>query len=97
MSDIDLKSAVEEVQGLYVQQPISKKWNDPTRQEMIDSVNKAHSVNKALVANLNKALLEVMSGRKWIKRLLWLNGATWTMIGFTLKWLIPYAVKGMLK
>lgn len=97
MSDIELKSAVEQVRTIYVQEPISEDWNNPTRQQMIKSLNKAHSANKVLVAALDKALLEVMNGRKWIKRLLWAFGATWTCIAFTLKWLIPYAIKGMLR
>ncbi|HET9320387.1 MAG TPA: hypothetical protein VFO27_11445 [Bryobacteraceae bacterium] len=96
MTDTDLKSAVEEVRAIYQQQPISKNWNDPTRQQMIDSLNKAHSANKVLVAALDKALLEVMNGRKWIRRLLWAFGLTWTIIGFLLKLFLPYAIKGML-
>lgn len=97
MSDSDLKSAVDEVRAIYVQQPITKNWNDPTRQQMIDSLNKAHSANKILVKALDKALLEVIDGQKWKKRLLWAFGATWTLIAFVLKWLIPYAIRGMLK
>ena len=97
MSDLDLKSAVEEVSGLYQQRPISKKWNDPTRQEMIDSLNKAHSVNKTLVAALNKALLELMRERKWRKWLWRAIAAIGVTVAGILKWLIPYAIKGMLK
>ncbi len=97
MSETDLKSALEEVRTIYHQGPISEDWNNPTRQKMIESLNKAHSANKVLVRAFDKALLEVMDGRKWKKRLLWAFGATWTLIAFTLKWLIPFAIKGMLK
>lgn len=97
MSDIDLKAACEEVSGLYQVHPISKNWNDPTREQMIKSLNKAHAVNRTLVAALDKALRELMNERKWRK---WLGrgfAALAVTVGGILKWLIPYAIRGMLK
>jgi hypothetical protein len=93
----DLNSAIDELRGLYHQHPLRRDWGDPTRQQMIDSLNKAHSVNKTLVAALDKALVELMQERKWRR---WLTAGfcgTWAVLPFFLKWLIPYAIKGMLK
>ena len=97
MTDRDLRSAVEDVRAIYQPQPISKNWNDPTRQQMIESLNKAHSANKVLVAALDKALLQVIEERRWRKWLITGLGATWATMAFVLKWLIPYAIRGMLK
>lgn len=97
MSDEELKSAVEEVRGLYQQQPISRNWNDPTREQMIKSLNKAHAVNRTLVAALDKAIHELMQERKWRKWLWSAIAAVGVTVGGILKWLIPYAIKGMLK
>jgi hypothetical protein len=48
-----------------------------------------------MIKNLNTVLISLMSERKRMKQLLWAFGATWAIVGFLLKWLIPYAVKGM--
>jgi hypothetical protein len=93
---MDLELALDQLRNLYQARPITRKWNDPTRQEMIDSLNKAHSVNKSLVSALDKCLAQLIRERKWRNWLISAFGATWLSIGVLLKWLIPYAIKGMM-
>jgi hypothetical protein len=96
MIDLDLTEALRELDSQYEQLPISKNWNDPTREQMIASLNKAHKVNKALIRNLNMALKALLLEQKRRKQVMWAFGATWATIVVVLKWLIPYALKGML-
>ena len=95
MTDIELIEALHELDALYTQLPITREWNNPTHEDMIKSVNKAHSVNKALIRNVNTAFIALQAAGKRSTRLLWAFGITWTIFAAVLKWLIPYAVKGM--
>ena len=92
---MDVKLEAGGLKNLYQQTPTRHNWNNPSREEMIRSLNKAHTVNKALVKNLDETLEQLESERTWRKRLMWAFGATWAIIGWILKLLIPFAVKGM--
>lgn len=85
------------LKNLYQQTSTRKNWDNPSRDEMVRSLNKAHTVNKTLVKNLDEALAELENERRWRKRLMYAFGATWAAIGYILKLMIPFAIKGMLK
>jgi hypothetical protein len=88
--------------GLYQQTADRKNWDDPNRTEIVKSLNKAHSVNKVLIANLDQALRDLVSAneeikalKRWVKWLLWCLLASWGVVGYIVKFLLPFAVKGM--
>ncbi len=88
--------------GLYQQTADRKNWADPNHAEIVKSLNKAHSVNRVLIANLDQALAtlvaaneEIKALKRWLKWLLWCLGVSWAAIGGIIKFLLPYAVKGM--
>jgi hypothetical protein len=85
------------LKNLYQQTETRKNWNNPSHEEMVRSLNKAHTVNKALVRNVDELLSELRNERKWRKRLMFAFGATWAGFAWVLKLIIPFAVKGMLK
>lgn len=94
-----------EIPKLVVYHQTEKRvnWDNPTRQELIDSANAAHSANRKIIENCDQmraALLVERRNRKRERKWL-LRGiiATWTVggtvIGFLIKFLLPWAVKGM--
>ena len=95
---------ISDLHSLYQQTEDRKNWADPTRDEMVKSLNKAHSVNKALITHIDQAQaevtltkLELKGMEKFVKVLLWFIGASWLVIGYIIKLLLPYAVKGMVR
>lgn len=94
--------SVPDLASLYQQTADRKNWDDPSRAEIVKSLNKAHAVNKALITNLDEALASLVSAneeikalKRWLKWLLWCLGASWAVIGYIVKFLLPFAVKGM--
>jgi len=85
------------LRNLYQQTSTRKNWDNPSREEMVRSLNKAHTVNKALVRNVDELLSKLENERTWRKRLMWAFGATWAVFAWVLKLIIPFAVKGMIK
>lgn len=88
--------------GLYQQTATRKNWENPDHDDIVTSLNKAHSVNKVLLANLDQAFRnlveaneEIKALKRWVKWLLWCLGASWAVIGYIIKFLVPFAVKGM--
>jgi hypothetical protein len=79
----------------YQQTATRKNWADPTREEIIRSLNKGHTVNRALEKNLNKALAELFRERRWRRWLMLGLGAAWAALGFMAKIFLPYAIRGM--
>jgi hypothetical protein len=47
-----------------------KNWNNPTREQMVDSLNKAHDVNRKMAKELGDLRRAFEVGRK---KLLWAN------------------------
>lgn len=84
---------------IYRQTNTRANWNNPTREEMIKSLNVAHSANRTMVTALDQNRLLLIQERErsknWRNLLLWALGATWTVLGFMLKFLLPWAIKGM--
>lgn len=94
MVDLEIPQLV-----VYRQTDQRVDWNDPTRAQLIKSANDAHSANRKIIDNCDRmrvALLAERRGRRWLFRGLL---ATWTVggavLGFTVKFLLPWAIKGM--
>ena len=92
------------LKNLYQQTSTRRNWDNPSREEMVRSLNKAHTVNKALIKNLDEqsvelknARLDLARERRWRKALISALISTWAAIGWMAKLMIPFAIKGMLK
>lgn len=90
------------VSHLYQQTADRNNWEKPTPEQIAQSLNKAHAVNKAVTKNLDDALFALIDARDQIKKLrFWLKvlwgalGISWTVTGYVIKLLLPFAVKGM--
>jgi hypothetical protein len=81
----------------YRQTAARANWNDPTRDELVKSLNKAHSVNRTMIAVIEAMRRELLRERKWRKWLTVALALTWTALGFIVKLLLPYAVRGMVR
>lgn len=108
MSDSDLKSVRRVQKELNLtecyQEGGAREFERSWPPSLQKSLTLAHDVNRALIREkdamqrtLDKTLLEVMRERKW-RKWLWraIVAIAVTVCGI-LKWLIPYAVRGMLK
>jgi heme oxygenase len=54
----------------YKATPERKPWNNPTREQMVDSLNKAHDVNRKMAKELGDLRTAFEVGKK---KLLWAN------------------------
>lgn len=50
--------------SLYQRLPVRKDWNHPTREDIADSLRKAHEVNRKLIVTVN----ELIDARKKMKK-----------------------------
>jgi len=70
-------------------------------EQLLKALNVAHNNIRQLVTEkdqLKAASLELYKKQRTLfKIFLWVMGVTWTMVGWLLKFLIPYAVHGMAK
>lgn len=92
---------------LYRQVPMPPEgWPDGTTPQALKaSCDKAHDNLKVVVRDRDRLQHEVIEVRRdaalaqrWqLKIFLSLMGATWAVLGGLLKWLIPFAIRGMTK
>ena len=66
-------------------------------EELVDLYDTQHNLRKDEDAKYASQQKELEQERKWRKWLVRGFVATWGVLIFVLKWLIPYAIKGMLK
>lgn len=81
----------------YQQSADRSNWNDPTRDQLVKSLNKAHAVNRTMIAVIEVMRRELLRERRWRKWLTVALALTWTVLGFIVKLLVPYAVRGMVR
>ncbi len=97
---MDLKNLPPKLE-IYRQTNTRVNWDNPTREEMVKSLNDAHSANRAMVIALDQTRMLLVQererARNWRNLLLGALAATWTVLGFMLKFLLPWAIKGMVK
>lgn len=66
---------------LYVQTGERKNWNNPSPSQVAGSLNKAHTVNKALIANIDELRGELEATKKQLKWAKWKNNILMAILG----------------
>lgn len=78
---------------------VRSDYGKRSQTDLIRDVNIAHDFIKKLVHEKDQIrqaqFLHSERELKWRKILWWALGATWALIGWLIKFLLPYAVKGM--
>lgn len=87
----------------YEQIPMPPRgWPErETPEALRKSLDKCHDIQHAVLREndrLRKVVLDLYEAQRWLLKLfIALMLGTWTVMGGVLKWLIPYAIRGMAK